>query len=268
MQGTITLKQAWESWRMESKNMALATKSRIVFNDILLSMYGSADLKDFTVQFVRDIFCSSLADKTDQIKAASILVYLLEWGASKGYCQKPDFDEEIPLQCSMLNVQSSEEESEPKKRAGRPMHQVVQLHPDTLEVIKVWDSMREAADALGVKNFDRAIKKHFKAAGFYWCNPGEENTFKAARKRQQPAEKHELVRNPLTLVPEEVLRAPDDTPDIKYELTREEMLEFAKLATYHLDDRLCPLSREELRAEAWLQGYEFVKSHTSKSAAI
>ncbi len=43
------------------------------------------------------------------------------------------------------------------------------------------------------------------------------------------------------------------------EVTREEMIEFAKKETFHLDDRLCPFSREELRAEAWLQGYDFAK---------
>ena len=39
------------------------------------------------------------------------------------------------------------------------------------------------------------------------------------------------------------------------------MLELAKYETYHLDDRLCPMSREDLRAEAWLQGYEFARRH-------
>ena len=48
------------------------------------------------------------------------------------------------------------------------------------------------------------------------------------------------------------------------EVTREEMLELAKYETYHLDDRLCPLSREDLRAEAWLQGYEFARRHERK----
>lgn len=42
---------------------------------------------------------------------------------------------------------------------------------------------------------------------------------------------------------------------------REEMLEFAMRETFHLDDRLCPYSREELRAEAWLMGYYFAKRH-------
>ncbi len=280
----MTLKQAWESWRMIPKNMTLATKSRSVFNDVLLSMYGGTDLKEFTISFVRDIFYSNLAAQGDKVKAASILVYLLEWGAEQGYCEPPSFDETI-VEMTSTSVLSEQEEQQqvfpvasvpisskeevkeekPKKHAGRAMRKVVQLHPDTLEVIKVWDSMREATVALGVKNFDRAIRKHFKAAGYYWCNPGEEESFKAARQRKTPSNK-EHVRNPLTLVPREETSM-DDTPDIKYELTREELLEFAKLATYHLDDRLCPLSREELRAEAWLQGYEFVKSHTSKSAA-
>ena len=43
------------------------------------------------------------------------------------------------------------------------------------------------------------------------------------------------------------------------EISREEMLEFAKLATFHLDDRLVPYDRETLRAEAWLMGYQFAR---------
>lgn len=43
------------------------------------------------------------------------------------------------------------------------------------------------------------------------------------------------------------------------EISREEMLEFAKMATFHLDDRLVPFDRETLRAEAWLHGHEMSK---------
>lgn len=43
------------------------------------------------------------------------------------------------------------------------------------------------------------------------------------------------------------------------EISREEMLEFGKMATFHLDDRLVPLDRETLRAEAWLLGHEMSK---------
>lgn len=41
----------------------------------------------------------------------------------------------------------------------------------------------------------------------------------------------------------------------------EEMMDFAKLATFDLDDRLCPYSREELMARAFLRGMEFAKRH-------
>jgi hypothetical protein len=51
------------------------------------------------------------------------------------------------------------------------------------------------------------------------------------------------------------------------EVTREEMLELAKRETFHLDDRLCPFDRETLRAEAWLQGYEFAKRNEKKEEA-
>lgn len=37
------------------------------------------------------------------------------------------------------------------------------------------------------------------------------------------------------------------------------MLEFAKMATFHLDDRLVQFDRETLRAEAWLAGHEMSK---------
>lgn len=40
------------------------------------------------------------------------------------------------------------------------------------------------------------------------------------------------------------------------EVSREEMLEFGKMATFDLDDRLVPFDRETLRAEAWLLGHE------------
>ena len=43
------------------------------------------------------------------------------------------------------------------------------------------------------------------------------------------------------------------------EVSREEMLEFGKMATFHLDDRLVPFDRETLRAEAWLLGREMSK---------
>lgn len=51
----------------------------------------------------------------------------------------------------------------------------------------------------------------------------------------------------------------------KFTLTLEEMLEIAEIVTFRLDDRLVPFSREELRANAWLEGYNFAKRHEKNS---
>ena len=47
----------------------------------------------------------------------------------------------------------------------------------------------------------------------------------------------------------------------KLELTKSELIELARIATFHLDDRLVPYSRENLRAMAWIEGFYFVKRH-------
>ena len=43
----------------------------------------------------------------------------------------------------------------------------------------------------------------------------------------------------------------------KLELTKSELIELARIATFHLDDRLVPYSREDLRAMAWIEGLYF-----------
>ena len=46
--------------------------------------------------------------------------------------------------------------------------------------------------------------------------------------------------------------------------TEAEMIEIAKKMTFHLEDRLCPLKTEELRVQAWLEGYYFAKRYGRK----
>lgn len=47
-----------------------------------------------------------------------------------------------------------------------------------------------------------------------------------------------------------------------------EMIEIGKKMTYYLDDRLCPYSREDLRAHAWYDGYMFAKRNWEYSDGI
>lgn len=55
--------------------------------------------------------------------------------------------------------------------------------------------------------------------------------------------------------------APEPEAERPYSLTRDEMLDFAEKMSFHIDDRLVPFSREQLRSEAWLAGYDFAKAH-------
>lgn len=60
---------------------------------------------------------------------------------------------------------------------------VVQLDPDTLKPVKVWPSCFAAQKELGIKNVQRAISRCGKSGGYYWCRPGDEESFKPMDKR-------------------------------------------------------------------------------------
>lgn len=145
MKETITLKQAWESWRMIPNNMTLATKSRTAFNDILLKMYGNMLLTDFESEvFTRDAF-KDVEDKDAKIKAASILVYLMEYGASKGFCKKPSYDENICLSTEDNNADLPEPTHKKSQRGRKPKAEVYKDNSIPLEAFQAV-SIKEATD--------------------------------------------------------------------------------------------------------------------------
>lgn len=61
---------------------------------------------------------------------------------------------------------------------GRKKVPVVQLHPDTLEVVARFECMADAKRETKVSNIDRSLKDHKLSGGYYWCHEGEENGFK------------------------------------------------------------------------------------------
>ena len=65
---------------------------------------------------------------------------------------------------------------------------VLQLNPETLEVIKRWPNANYVMAKLGIFNVGRSIKRHSLCGGFYWCYPGEEEDFKpTASKKSNPS---------------------------------------------------------------------------------
>lgn len=88
----MTLKQAFTQWANAPRNVVLAAKSRDAVQRVLMKKWNDIDLEVITPTFAERIFSQSSESKELKIKAASILVYLLQWGGDHGYCQRPTFD--------------------------------------------------------------------------------------------------------------------------------------------------------------------------------
>jgi len=193
----MTLKQAFTMWACAPRNTALAAKSRDAVQRVLMKKYNDIDLEQFTEPFVRRIFTQSSETQEVRVKAASILVYVLQWGGDHGHCKRPTFTYEIgsakeqeaaaapepeptPEPTEQPKEQPKEETTmeEHKKTRGKQPIPVAQIDPETLALVKVWPSRCEAERGTGACNIDRAIAKKRMAGGFFWCMPDDAEGFK------------------------------------------------------------------------------------------
>ena len=87
----MTLKQAFTIWAYSPGNTVLAAKSREAVQRVLMKKWNNIGLEQFTEQFCRRIFYQSTESLELKVKAASILVYVLQWGSDNGHCQRPTF---------------------------------------------------------------------------------------------------------------------------------------------------------------------------------
>lgn len=195
----MTLKQAFTIWAYSPGNTVLAAKSREAVQRVLMKKWNDIGLEQFTEQFCRRIFYQSTESLELKVKAASILVYVLQWGSNNGHCQRPTFtlaiareeheraekdkaqpddDSRDPLEGIDFNDETkTEEDMEQKKTRGKQARKICQIDAETLQVIKTYDSCSEGCRAAGVKNIDRAIKRLQLAGGYYWQYPEDVATF-------------------------------------------------------------------------------------------
>ena len=82
-----------------------------------------------------------------------------------------------PQLCDNQEKTKTEDNMEDKKTRGKQPRKVCQIDPETLEVVKTYDSINAGCTATGAKNMDRAIKKLQLAAGYYWQYPEDMPTF-------------------------------------------------------------------------------------------
>ena len=115
-----------------------------------------------------------------------------------------DFNEETKTQ----------EDMKTKKPKGRQPKPIVQIDPDSLQVIKEWPSMSDATKELGLCHVEVAISKLRKAGGFYWSLAADADTFKSRLEDKQrqadERQKKQAVIKPSPAV--QVANTPDPTP--------------------------------------------------------
>ena len=217
----MTLKQAFTQWAAAPRNTVLAARSREAVQRVLMKQYGDLHLEVFTEAFCRRLFSESSERLELQVKAAAVLVYVLSWVGDHGHCQRPKFTYEIATEEYRKREQAAQQpEAEPKpasnetsnettmkqkqetptttkKPRGHAPRPVVQIDPTTLQPVKEWSSMSEAASQLGcvAGNILRAATQLRTAGGYYWTDPDGVADFKdrLARKKTTPRSQRALA---------------------------------------------------------------------------
>lgn len=76
---------------------------------------------------------------------------------------------------------------------SRERRQIAQIDPSTMEVIKVWPTLREPERALRVTSLWRAIANRRQSGGYYWCDFGDIDTFEPSESHKNPIICHKPV---------------------------------------------------------------------------
>ncbi len=78
---------------------------------------------------------------------------------------------------SKPKVPSSKPQAPGPKPHGRAPRPFAQIDPTTLEIVKVWPTMRSAMREVGTANLSRSRSNVSPSAGFYWCLADEYDTY-------------------------------------------------------------------------------------------
>ena len=177
----------------------------------------------------------------------------------------PDDDSRDPLAGIDFNEETkTEEDMKTKKPKGRQPKPIVQIDPDSLQVIKEWPSMAEATKELGLCHVEVAISKLRKAGGFYWSLAEDADTFKerfeekqrqADERQKQQAEKMREKKTLKTVIKPspavQVANTPDPTPSsVTHHQSQEEQPRNAA------NDALESFTDDELLEELDRRGWE------------
>jgi len=218
----MKLDDAYQRWGQENETLYINTRQK--FRKVWWLIPTNQPCEYYTLPVLGRALQQANADKGDKVQAASVMVHVLNYAHQQEPDLNPaptfthtdivNFEGTKPSKMMQamesdrgqspdscdIKVQSSgierplvkvkpaakaKREGELARRTGTPPKSVVQLDADTLKPIKVWKSCNAAQNGLGIKNVQRAISRCGISGGFYWCRPGDEETFKPADKRSK-----------------------------------------------------------------------------------
>lgn len=248
----MNLDKAYESWGQMSDNRELYFKTKTLFRKMWWLIPTNKPCSYYTLEVLGRALVQANGAQSDKVKAASVMCHVLNFAhtAQPDDNPKPAFgfqdivdytgDKPSPMvqaieasEAPLVKVKpaaKAKRMAELAKRDGgeaaaKAAKAVVQLDPDTFKPVKVWKSCNAAQAELGIKNVQRAISRCGIAGGYYWCRPGDEESFKPMDKRA-----NNRVPKPLTPEQKQLHKKVFDAPTRQPTPEQQEQLKEAEVA--------------------------------------
>ena len=209
----MNLDKAYESWGQMSDNRELYFKTKTLFRKMWWLIPTNKPCSYYTLPVLARALQQANGAHSDKVNAASIMCHVLNFAHTAQPDDNPkpafvyqdiiDYTGERDRGQVPVTKQTSANDGDRNlspvtkrdggKAAEKAAKAVVQLDPDTLKPVKVWPSCFAAQKELGIKNVQRAISRCGISGGFYWCRPGDEETFKPADKRAKNGRKKNMT---------------------------------------------------------------------------
>ena len=197
----MTIKEAWENWSNLPENKIRAGKNRTAFASVILAFHGDVDLSEIDTEKAKALIAAHPAIREYQVKSASILRSLLWFGFYRSQCKSPQFEYDdilpeqnpeppappllpptsmpVPEALDIVGINKADK-AKPKAKAankgGRKGEPICKIDPDTLKVLKTFESATVACKAED-KDIRKAIQKGYMSNGFYWCKKSNAKAF-------------------------------------------------------------------------------------------
>lgn len=227
----MTIKEAWENWSNLPENKIRAGKNRAAFASVILAFHGDVDLSEIDTEKAKALIAAHPAPREFHVKSASILRSLLWFGFYRNQCKSPQFEYDdilpeqkpeppapphpmnhpsmpVPEALDIVGINKADKakpKAKAKRTGGRPSTPICKIDPETLKVVKTFESQKAACESVGT-DISKAVSRGYKSSGFYWCKKSNAKAFiriLEAKKLNAEAKKPEVRQQHLAKIKEE-----------------------------------------------------------------